>query len=80
MQRGLASMPARRGDPGADDGGTTASPDDGRHLLVAALAAVVGVVVLAVGWSDGSLDVLNGVVGALFLAIAAVRVALARAG
>lgn len=81
MERDLASIPVRRAEPGPDDGGsTTTARRDRRHLLVAVLAAVIGVVVLAVSISDGNLVSVETLVGVLFLAIAVVRYRLAQAG
>jgi len=71
----------RRTGPAADGGeGTTESTNDRRHLLVAVLAAVIGVVVLAVSITGGNLVSFESLVGVLFLAIAVVRYRLAQAG
>ena len=79
MDRDLASIPARP--DGRDDGGAaTDTTRDRRHLIVAVLAAIVGVVVLAVSISGGNLLSIEGLVGVLFLAIAVVRYRLARGG
>lgn len=79
MDRDLASMPARP--DGREDGGApTDTTTDRRHLIVAVLAAIVGVVVLAVSISGGNVLSIEGLVGVLFLAIAFVRYRLARRG
>ncbi len=49
-------------------------------MLVAVLAAVIGVVVLAVSITGGNLVSFESLVGVLFLAIAVVRYRLAQAG
>ena len=81
MERDLASIPVRGAGPGGDGGGsTTAATRDRRHLLAAVLAAIIGVVVLAVSITDGNLVSIETLVGVLFLAIAVVRYRLAQAG
>ena len=81
MERDLASTPVRRAAPGPDDGGSATEPTrDRRHLLVAVLAAVIGVVVLAVSITGGNLVSFESLVGVLFLAVAVVRYRLAQAG
>ena len=59
---------------------TTRSDAYRRHLAIAVLAALVGVIVIAVNVSGGNAVSLGTFVGALFLLIAAVRLRLARGG
>ena len=81
MERDLASMPVRPDGRDTDDGEpTTTSQRDRRHLIVAVLAAIIGIVVLAVSLNNGSLVSFETLVGVLFLAVAVVRYRLAQAG
>lgn len=81
MERDLASMPVRPDGRDTDDGEhTTTTNRDRRHLIVAVLAAIIGIAVLVVSLNNGSLVSFETLVGVLFLAVAVVRYRLAQAG
>ena len=81
MERDLASMPVRPDGRDTGDGEiTTSTQRHRRHLIVAVLAAIIGVAVLAVSLNNGSLVSFETLVGVLFLAVAVVRYRLAQAG